>query len=84
MRKTIEVDRIREYANGFLSAKGGTTWAREAVMRMIEMVLIETGNYKGFEYLTQDRLDTKDKPGINIGSNEERFIDTDETRVRYF
>ena len=84
MRKTIDVDKIRDYANGYLSAKGGTTWAREAIIRMVEMALMESGNYKGFEYLAQDRLDAKDKPGIRPEDVEGyRFYDTDATRVRY-
>lgn len=50
-RKTIEVGKILKMANAFLAAKATTPEERDGVCVMLEAVLFETGNYKGFRYL---------------------------------
>ena len=64
---------------------------RQGVMTMIEQVLMGTDNYKGFRYLTEDEVPADSKPGIRMGKVagdgtwlDNRFENTDNTRVRYF
>ena len=52
-------------------------------------VLHEAGCYKGFCYLSEHDLPEEVKPGIRYYgidgiSDEDRFDDTDRTRVQYF
>jgi len=85
-RKTIEVEHVKQYVNGFCAAKGGSRDARQAVTTVFESILFATGNYRGFRYLSQDELSEFDVPGIKTdydGSNS-NFVDTDGTRVYYF
>lgn len=86
-RKTFNVDDFRQKANEAL-AKSHPDQAsrREGVIVMLELVLMETGNYRGFAYLSQDEV-LAGLPGINtpaeLLSMEERFVNTDPTRRRY-
>ena len=56
---------------------------RQGVMTMIEQVLIDSDNYKGFRYLALDEVPKESKPGIRP-EKEDQFENTDNTRVRYF
>jgi hypothetical protein len=47
-RKTIEVDTIREMTNHFLANQNTNADERQAVADMLESVLQQTGNYKGY------------------------------------
>jgi hypothetical protein len=52
MRKTIDVERIREIANGMLArSDDDRADGREAIATLVESILMETGNYRGFRYL---------------------------------
>lgn len=53
-RKTIEVGKVLRIANNFLAAKHTTPDEREAVAAVIEAVLMETDNYRGFAYLPKE------------------------------
>jgi len=86
-RKTFEVEKIREIANGFLKSEwsGHTKEFREGVMAMVENILMESNNYHGFTYLEQRELPDLSTPGIRSGETyEEKFSNTDHTRVYYF
>lgn len=51
MRKTIEVERVREMANHFLDqSKDDQQDARIGVMGLLEGVLMATDNYHGFRF----------------------------------
>jgi hypothetical protein len=56
---------------------------------LIETVLHETGNYKGFNYLTKFQLPPDITPGVNVDDKNSlldgkfRFANTDDTRRRY-
>jgi hypothetical protein len=71
-RKTIEVGKVLKIANNFLAAKHTTAEEREAVASLLEAVLFETGNYRGFAYL----------PKENYAAEAE--FESDGTRRRYF
>ena len=50
-RKTVQVEDVREWANNALSSHNFSTQYKAGICAMIETVLMETGNYKGFNWL---------------------------------
>lgn len=54
-RKTVEVGKMLKIANTFLAAKNTNADEREAVAAIIEAMLFETGNYRGFAYLPKEK-----------------------------
>ena len=95
-RKTMNVEDLRNYANNQLSTsiryerqkhmiENIDAEFRKGVMAMIEAVLMDTGNYKGFRYLAVDEVPTGCTPGIRRERGaDNQFDETDNTRVRYF
>ena len=88
-RKTVEVDKLREFSNGFLAGAGDRT-VRKGIISLLEFALHQSGNYNGFTYLS-DREVAVGKPGVNVQENgcivedyDARFEDTDDTRRKYF
>lgn len=89
-RKTITLDRLIEYANGYLAAdfQGGDSATararRKGLIDLLEHALIEAGQYRViFVYLDEDVI-TKSKPGIRWKNDrEDCLVDTDSTRRRY-
>lgn len=71
-RKTVEVGKVLKIANNFLAAKHTNASERDAVVAMIEAVLFETGNYRGFAYLPKEKY------------VDETGFESDGTRRRYF
>jgi hypothetical protein len=53
-RKTVEVGKVLKIANTFLAARRTNADEREAVAALLEAVLFETGNYRGFAYLPKE------------------------------
>jgi hypothetical protein len=91
-RKTINVDSITATINDMIRLSTGTSDHRQGLLAAIETILHETGNYKGFRYLTQNEVPAGHLPGINIShidgqhleNYDARFENTDRTRVAYF
>jgi hypothetical protein len=91
-RKTVEIETLLDYANGYLSADyaGGDEpferARRHGLIDMLEAALNGIGRYRGFSYL-DEKVITKSKPGIrweNSGLEPyQLFVDTDPTRRRY-
>ena len=71
-RKTIEVGKVLKIANNFLAAKHTTADERESVCAVIEAILFETDNYRGFAYLPKENY------------AHETGFEHDGTRRRYF
>ena len=71
-RKTVEVGKVLKIANNFLAAKHTTADEREAVAAVMEAILFETGNYRGFAYLPKENY------------THEVGFESDGTRRRYF
>lgn len=92
-RKTFKVEDFKDKVNGILlHTPDRSLEAREQSMALLESVLHETGNYSGFGYLDVDDMVGSDN-GNTVGINDtvskklpydERFADTDRTRVKYF
>jgi hypothetical protein len=53
-RKTIEVGKVLKMANSFLAAENTTGEEREAVASLLEAILFESGNYRGYRYLNNE------------------------------
>jgi hypothetical protein len=80
-KKTIKVTDIVEQANAYLALPEETSGAseqfRRGVIAMVERVLFETGNYKGFNYLKSELLpeserDYKNGKVLRDGMDETR------------
>ena len=92
-RKTIDIETLKQHINNRLSDTVfdgrrpnivGSDF-RKGLMNTLEMVLHETGNYKGFRYLGLDEVPKGHLPGIKRNHRDEPdWTDTDNTRVRYF
>lgn len=88
-RKTIEIETLVKYCNGFLAAPGGTSDSRYGVICVIEAALYKAQAYKGFLYLGQEEVKETDKPGIRYIVDESGltgdvdWTDTDKTRRKY-
>lgn len=91
-RKTIPVERLIEIVNNMLAADADlvsdkATNRRSGAMVVLEAVLHETGNYRGFRYLTN--LEGYPVPGVRCNNDgyslpyPDRFNETDDTRRQY-
>jgi hypothetical protein len=100
-RKTFDVETLRHIVNDVLANMAGDSVSekqyRKGMMFLLEDVLHETGNYRGFQYLSSASVPNFCKPGTRATlasvvkykdgqphpNYDERFKDTDETRVVY-
>ena len=96
-RKTFSVADFKDQVNASLAdrdhifPKDGNALWREGVMDALCFILMDTGNYNGFRYLTKNKVPEGALPGINIDpvdgkpleNFEERFSNTDPTRRFY-
>jgi hypothetical protein len=85
-RKTIEVDYLINEINEFLATDTSSREARKSMLHLLERVLHNTKNYRGFTYLGENDVPAGQLPGIS-GKFGDRFRfpegKTDNTRVRY-
>lgn len=71
-RKTVEVGKMLKIANTFLAAKNTNASERDAVAVMIEAMLFETGNYRGFAYLPKENY--ADETGFESDGSRRRYF----------
>jgi hypothetical protein len=87
-RKTVNVDELKTRVNDMLANSTCSAEMRYGMCNVIELALMETGNYKGFGYLTAEMLgpDVNGLPGIHIdeNGNVRRDLATDDSRRQYF
>ena len=98
LRKTIAVESIKNRVNSMLlntSDFDSDRHARNLMISFIENVLLETGNYNGYRYLTEQDM-FKSEYGVIPGryvptgvdlselTLDQQFANTDCTRVQYF
>lgn len=90
-RKTVSIDTLLEYANGYLASDyhGGDEPAsvarRTGLIDLLEVTLNSVGRYHGYSYLDQKAI-TLSKPGIRWLDGQaprHTFHETDSTRRRY-
>lgn len=87
-RKTFDVAELVNLVNG-ICKDSDPEYAerRQGAMNVLECILHQTGNYKGFRYLMNGQC--SGNPGVrykdgNILDYPARFEDTDRTRVMYY
>lgn len=80
-RKTIQVDTLRDKVNEMLRAPDGSREGRVALTVLIESVLVDTGNYHGFQYLTSEWLPEEYR---DYASGKMLKPDHDDTRRFYY
>ena len=87
-RKTFEVETLRNRINHVLvSSPAKDVQFRAAYAVLLEGILHETGNYKGFRYLLEGQC--PGLPGVNYLDGvphpdyKKRFENTDDTRVEF-
>lgn len=87
-RKTIRIDQLRDYVNTTLKISTESPDMRQGRIQLLESILQLTGNYNGYCYLTQAEVPAGQLPGIRHENEahavEDKFYNTDKTRVRYF
>jgi len=88
-RKTFEVETLKNRINHMLaSSAADEVQFRTAYTVLLESILHETGNYKGFRFLLEGQC--PGLPGINYQDGQphpdyvKRFENTDHTRVEYY
>jgi hypothetical protein len=87
-RKSIKIEELVERINGtLLHSRDDRREGRAALGFLLEQILMDTGNYRGFLYLDEgDMAASREGTTVGIGKGgtpEERFRDTDHTRVHY-
>lgn len=88
MRKTVSVAKIKEFGNRILACSHNDAQGyRNAVCDMIEEVLHQADDYRGFRYLRPCEVEDGKTWGINdTDANadwELKFVGTDQTRRFY-
>jgi len=95
-RKTVSVEMIKNQVNEMLlHGMDDDQRTREALIALIEPILMDSGNYSGFRFLGKTDME-KSKNGTTVGINQTawdstydkdskaQFNNTDHTRVKYF
>lgn len=86
-KKTVTVNKLKEMANNILADSYCEPESRDCLIVFVDKILMDTGNYKGFRYLTKNEVPVGQFPGINTPiedlTYEERFKYTDPTRRSY-
>lgn len=84
-RKTFEVESLKSMVNEMIARShddcGGSVEYRESAASILSSVLMQTGNYKGFRYLTEKEVPSGQKFGIN---DDLSFGGCDKSRVCFF
>ena len=88
-RKTISVEALKNRINNSLKMSGDDyKEGRRALMSTIEDILHETGNYKGFGFITKDErvlANSNLSYGMYKGEDGQYYFDgCDRTRVFYY
>ena len=84
-RKTIDVETVIGDINNQLKFSISDKEFRQGLISIAEQILMKTGNYKGYSYLTKDEIPYGELPGIHpqeLGLDA-KFDNTDHTRVRF-
>lgn len=91
-RKTIQVSALTDFVNNFTKKSGRTSddrQRRQGMIIMMNHILHETGNYQGYRHLLKEEVPAGAFPGVNYENGqlppyEERFVNTDDTRIMFF
>lgn len=81
-RKTVAVTEAVAVANRMLANSTGT--GRQGIIVLIETLLHESGNYRGFRYLEAHEVPAGQLPGIIPGETNAENQYPDDTRRAYY
>jgi hypothetical protein len=70
-RKTIQVGKVLNMANYFLASDNTSQDERQVVAQFLESILFQTGNYRGFRYLPDDKGESN---GASDGTRRSYFV----------
>lgn len=84
-RKTFNVDTFKDQINKAIAASVVTADYRKGFIDALELVLHDTGNYRGYRYLLNSEVPEGHQPGIRYDVNGEvhSFDECDSTRRQY-
>ena len=86
-RKTISIDTLKKLTNNMSQYSTCKPDNRRGYQALLNTALHETGNYKGFHYLTPHDVGDKQLPGINDvpadASMQDKFNNTDSSRIHF-
>jgi hypothetical protein len=83
-RQTVEVAKLKRMANEYFANSGGPFKdARRAIQSFVEAVLHDTGNYRGFQYLTAEQSKPGHSTGVIHDFETGKHVFPDESRI-YF
>jgi hypothetical protein len=82
-RKTMIVAEIKQFANEVLQSSKQDQEFRFGIITMVERILMDSGNYRGYRYLDTTELPEDVLPGV-VTITEGEFSFPDETRRSYF
>jgi len=82
-RKTIEIEQVKEQANSFFfNSRNELAESRKVLQSFVSQILMKTGNYKGFQYITKQQMMTADYTyGVDWSSGKPVY--SDESRIRF-
>jgi hypothetical protein len=83
-RKTFLVEALKRKVNHRNRTSTCTAAARDGWNSVLSDVLMETGNYKGFRYLTQEEVPPGYEPGGIWHEDPTKRLFPDESRREYF
>lgn len=83
-KKTIKVIELINKANSMLQKSTCDPEGRLGIMTLLESVLSDTGNHRGFRYLRETEVPEGHKAGIYYVNGEPDCNNTDRTRVKYY
>lgn len=83
-RKTFNVEVFKHDVNNLLSESECSSDIRMGYILLLEKLLHQTSNYKGFGYLKSNEVPIGSLPGIHWDNGKPIFENTDRTRVHYY
>lgn len=89
-RKTVDIEAFKNITNEVLRVSTVDRELRRGWCAALEWVLHETGNYRGYRYLTIHEVPGSGLPGIRMGADGEmlpddlRWQSCDDTRRSYY
>lgn len=86
-KKTIKVEKILDRVNHLLlHSNDKLKGERRGLIVLLDGILIDSGNYKGFGYLDETSM-KHSANGVSVGVRRDaadKFLNTDPTRVVYY
>jgi len=82
-RKTVEVNTLKTQINALLACEGTGSAPRMALARVLESVLMDTGNYRGYGYIKWMNGGCDAWQAAGSPEDNSKFIGDESLRVYY-